>query len=338
MTVSTNDPSGRTLQVTLTPEQTTSGAGIRLKAVPSEAAGVAAMSDSFSSSPSEAFHGFGGRHNALDEHGQEFFNWLDQENEPAEPDQPSDPDLYPDGPEAAYYIQSSFVSNQGYGFDLETGALSRWSLDASHPESWQVQAAEPALEYLVAPGDLKQAAAEISAVTGRQPAPPRWALGPMLDREVEEPTESAAAYQASVEADLARFAAGRFPISAYRIEGWGFLAPEFLARSIEKLRELKIKPLLYFRPFVGKRADRDRKARRILIGDRARIRDDQRLGSALHLRRQLRCERRSHRPHKAGRRRVVETADRLGAGSGRRRLHARLWRAGSPRECTSATG
>ncbi len=251
LTVSTNDPSGRTLQVTLNPAQTSSGPIIRLLASPSEPAGVAAMSDSFSSTAGEAFHGFGGRHNALDQHGQEFFNWVNQENEPFEPERPDDTNLYPDGTQAAYYVQSSFVSNQEYGFDLETTALSRWSLDAGHPEAWQVQAAEPQLEYVFAPGDLKQAAGKISALTGRQPAPPTWALGPMIDREVEEPAESAAAYQESVEADLARFQAHRFPISAYRLEGWGFLPEEFLTQTIQRLRALNIKPLLYFRPFVG---------------------------------------------------------------------------------------
>jgi alpha-glucosidase (family GH31 glycosyl hydrolase) len=251
MTLSTNDPSGRTLEVTLPPEQTSAGPTIRLAALPSEPAQVAAMSDSFASTPTEAFHGFGGRHNALDQHGQEFFNWVDQENEQFEPEQPADTNLYPDGPQGAYYVQSTFVSNQGYGFDLETAALSRWSLDAAHPESWQVQDAAPQLEYVFAPGDLKQAAAKVSSLTGRQPVPPSWALGPMLDREVEEPTESAANYQASVEADLARFESHNFKVSAYRIEGWGFLPGEFLSEAIQRLRALSIKPLLYFRPFVG---------------------------------------------------------------------------------------
>ena len=251
LTVSTNDPGGRTLQVTITPRPTQSGEAIAVTATPSEPAGVAAMSDSFASSAGEAFHGFGGRHDALDQHGREFFNWVDQENLPAEPEDPESSDLYPDGPEGAYYVQSTFVSNLGYGFDLETGALSRFSLDAARPESWQVQATAPALEYIVAPGDITQAAAKISAMTGRQPVPPSWALGPMMDREVEEPDESAATYQRSVEADLARFEAGRFPISAYRLEGWGFLPEEFVAQTIQRLRAMNIKPLLYFRPFVG---------------------------------------------------------------------------------------
>ena len=251
MVLSTNDPSGRTLTVTVSPQETASGELIRVAVSPSEAQGVAAMSDSFASSADEAFHGFGGRHDALDQHGQEFFNWVDQENETTTPEEVTNPSMYPDGPEAAYYVQSSLVSNQGYGFYLNTPALSRWSLDASHPEAWQAATATPTLEYVVAPGDMKHAAAAVSAITGRQPVPPSWALGPMMDREVEEPVESAADYQKSVNKDITRFEKGHFPISAYRIEGWGFLPAEFLEQSIQRLRAKGIKPLLYFRPFVG---------------------------------------------------------------------------------------
>ena len=102
MVVSTNNPSGRTLTVTGTPERTSGGEIIRVAAAPSEPAGVAAMSDSFASSGTEAFHGFGGRHNALDQHGQEFFNWVNQENQTTTPEQVTNPDLFPDGPQAAH--------------------------------------------------------------------------------------------------------------------------------------------------------------------------------------------------------------------------------------------
>src|SRR5208282_3684559 len=101
---STNDPSGMQLIVTIEPQPTSNGPAIRLLATASEPSAVAAMADSFSSSGQEAFHGFGGRHNALDQHGQEFFNWVDQENVTTTPEQPSDPNLYPDGPQAAYYV------------------------------------------------------------------------------------------------------------------------------------------------------------------------------------------------------------------------------------------
>ena len=38
------------------------------------------MLDSFSTPHEEAFRGFGGRHNALDQRGNEFYNYLQQEN------------------------------------------------------------------------------------------------------------------------------------------------------------------------------------------------------------------------------------------------------------------
>ncbi len=251
MTLSTNDPSGETLTVVLTPQETSAGGAIRVAATPSEPDGVAAMSDSFASTPEEAFHGFGGRHNLLDQHGQEFFNWVDQENVTTTPETPSDRDLYPDGPEGAYFDQSSFVSNLGYGFFLNTDALSRWSLDAGHPEAWQAQAAASSLEYLVAPGSMKQAIATTTSVTGRERLPPSWGLGPLFDREVEEPDEPAAEYEKQVESDLAKIVKTKLPVTAYRIEGWGFVSKAFLAHTIARLRELGIKPLVYFRPFVA---------------------------------------------------------------------------------------
>ena len=98
MTLSTNDPSGRELTVSITPQQTPGGTAMRLSATPTDPSGVAAMSDSFASSPQEAFHGFGGRHNAIDQHGQEFYNWVDQENVTTTPSEPGNLQLYPDGP------------------------------------------------------------------------------------------------------------------------------------------------------------------------------------------------------------------------------------------------
>ncbi|HMD51397.1 MAG TPA: hypothetical protein VKG62_01685, partial [Solirubrobacteraceae bacterium] len=113
LTLSTNDPSGRELDVTVAPQDSSA---IRVSAAPSDAEGVAAMADSFSSPAGEAFHGFGGRHNALDQHGQDFYDWIDQEN--IGTGGVDETELSPDGPQAAYYVQSSFVSNRGYGFLL----------------------------------------------------------------------------------------------------------------------------------------------------------------------------------------------------------------------------
>ena len=188
--------------MTLEPQSTPNGEAVRLSAAPSGPSQVAAMSDSFESAAGEEFHGFGGRHNSLDQHGQEFFNWVDQENVTETPEQPENTFLYPDGPQASYFPQSLFVSNDGYGFLLATDALSRWSMDAANGQAWQAQTATPSLEYVVSPGTPATASGVLSAITGRQPAPPRWALGPLFDREVEEPVETAARYEGQLASDL----------------------------------------------------------------------------------------------------------------------------------------
>lgn len=249
LAVSTDDPTGRQLIVTVAPD----GAGaIRVSAVPSDPTGVAAMADSFSSAPSEAFHGFGGRHNALDQHGQDFYNWIDQEDVGEGSLGSADSTyLFPDGPQAAYYAQSSFVSNRGYGFLLNQGALSRWRLDSDRPDAWQTEVAAPALDYVVAPGSMDHAAATLTWITGRQRVPPDWGLGPMFDREVAYPSETPATYEAQVDSDLQNIARYHLPLRAYRIEGWQFVPRSFLESVIARLHARGVKALLYFRAFVG---------------------------------------------------------------------------------------
>jgi alpha-glucosidase (family GH31 glycosyl hydrolase) len=243
LTVSTDDPSGRQLIVTVAPQGT---GAIRLSAVPSDPDGVAAMADSFSSSAGEAFHGFGGRHNSLDQRGQGFYNWVDQENFGA-----GSPEvLSPDGPQAAYYVQSSFVSNMGYGFFLNSNELSSWRLDSEDPDAWQTQVAAPALDYVVAPGSMTQAISTLTAITGRQRVPPSWALGPIFDREGEL-FESPSTYEEQVQSDIQDIARYKLPVDAYRIEDWQFLSTSALEGVIAQLHALGIHPLVYFRPFVG---------------------------------------------------------------------------------------
>ncbi len=78
MVVSTSDPSGRRLIVDVRPGP---GPGtIAVEAKPDDPTGVAAMGDSFASPQGQAFRGFGGRHDSLDQAGSEFYNWTQQEN------------------------------------------------------------------------------------------------------------------------------------------------------------------------------------------------------------------------------------------------------------------
>jgi len=158
LTLSTTDPSGRRLRVRVAPGPR--AGSLHVSARPTPGAGVAAMSESFASSAGEAFRGFGGRHDALDQRGSEFYNWLDQENvSSASTETLTAPvpgtardTLFPNGPEAAYYAQSSFVSSRGYGFLLDRDELSHWRLRSDRPGAWRVEVAAPALDYVVAPG------------------------------------------------------------------------------------------------------------------------------------------------------------------------------------------
>jgi alpha-glucosidase len=256
LTLSTNDPSGRQLAVTIAPGAADT---VNVSARPDPAAGVATMADSFQSGPGEAFHGFGGRHNSLDQHGNEFYNWLDQENvssgsgdgltATASPSR--DRYMFPNGPEAAYYVQSSLVSSNGYGFLLNRDEISHWRLDSDRPDAWQVEAGAPALDYTVVAADAPQAIAQLSAITGRQPTAPSWAVGSLLDREVKYPSDPATQYQQEVLGDLANIDRYHVHLDGYRIEGWTELPRPQLAADIAALKARGIHPVLYFRAFVG---------------------------------------------------------------------------------------
>jgi alpha-glucosidase (family GH31 glycosyl hydrolase) len=258
LTLSTTDPSGRRLVVTVAPGPRRGA--LRVSARPQPAAGVAAMSDSFTTSGREAFRGFGGRHDALDQRASEFYNWLQQENlSSATTAQVVAPvpgtardTLFPNGREAAYYVQSSFVSSAGYGFLLDRDELSHWRLAADRRDAWQVQVAAPAIDYVVAPGRARRAMATLTAITGRHPVPPAWAVGSALDRAVKFPEDPPDQYEREVTQDLADIRRYRLPLDSYRIEGWQFLPRPVLARIIGTLRARRIRPMAYFRLFVGR--------------------------------------------------------------------------------------
>lgn len=254
--LATSDPTGRTLDVTIAPR----GRAFRVSARPIPAAGVAAMADAFSSPSGEAFHGFGGRHDAVDAHGTEFFTYLQQENVSsgsgdrltATTSPGRDRYMFPNGPYATYYAQSQFVSSAGYGFWLDRDEIARWRMDSDRGDAWQVEVAAPALDYLVAPGRARRAIATLTGFTGRQPLPPKWAQGPILDREVKYPSDDAIQHQAEIESDIANMRKFGVKLDGYRIEGAAELPPQVLARDIARFKRLGVHVLVYFRGFVGK--------------------------------------------------------------------------------------
>ena len=256
LTLATSDPTGRQLIVTVKPGPAHAFA---LHAEPSPADGVATIGDSFASDDGEAFRGFGGRHNSLDQRGQDFYNWIEQENlgagelDPAVSPSPTSSGhayLFPNGSTAGYWVQSQFVSSHHYAFLLNRDELSRWRMASDRPDAWEVNVASPQLDYVVAPGSPRSAIANLTAATGRHEAPPTWALGPQMDRLVKFPDESAQTFDANVQDDLKRLERHEIPLTGYRIEGWWYYDDAQLKKIIGRLHALGIHALLYFRSFA----------------------------------------------------------------------------------------
>jgi alpha-D-xyloside xylohydrolase len=253
--VATTD-STRTLAVEIRPD----GRGaIRVGATLSNPAGVSGMADAFASEAGERFHGFGGRHNALDQRGQDFINWLEQEfsGSPFEPvtsrvpGSGGDRYLFPGGPQSAYHVQNLFVSSRPYGFLLNDPELSRWRMASERPDAWRVAVAAPRLDYTVAAGDAPAAISALTAVTGRQRPAPEYATGANLKRGVHIFNEDVPSYRAKIERDLREIERRDLPITGYSYEGWHGLPREFVGQVNARLRARGIHPFGYLRSFIS---------------------------------------------------------------------------------------
>jgi alpha-glucosidase (family GH31 glycosyl hydrolase) len=257
LTLSTNDPSGRALTVRVGP-QGSDAVRVQVEAVPSD--GVAMVGDSFTASAEDGFFGFGGRHDRLDQRGRVLSSFINQENLDLAGTGTSQ---YPNGPAAAYYPQAMFWTTH-YGFLLPQPELARFKLAADRDDAWNVTASATHLDYVVAPGAPRRSVRTLTAMTGRHRVPPRWALGTMMDRLVKNEGETFADYEGNLRADIRNIDKYHLPLSAYRIEGWGFpdgganhglalhtwVRPGPQAAMIRKLRARGIHPLAYLRPWL----------------------------------------------------------------------------------------
>lgn len=257
LTVTTSDPQRR-LDVTVNP---LGASTIRVRARVTPDAGVASAADSFATSPGEAFRGFGGRHNAIDQRGEDFYGWVQQQNTDAGPFQPVANAIpgggearyqFPNGATAGYWVQDQFVSSRGYGFMGRRDELTAWRLASDRPDAWQFAAAAPVVDYVVAPGAPPTAIRSLTAIGGRHRVPPEWGLGPMMDRLTRFTGETAETYTRAVMQDLDDIERFDLPLTAYRIEAWEFLSRDTLRQVIARLKRRRIRPLVYFRAFVGR--------------------------------------------------------------------------------------
>lgn len=265
LTLSTNDPTGRELVVRVG-AQGEDAVRVRVDAVPAE--GVAMLGDSFETSDvpgqEDGFFGFGGRHDRLDQRGRVLSSFVNQQNIASESTTPGELNMYPNGPAGAFYPQAMFWTTK-YGFLLPQPELARFKLAVDRSDAWNVTASAAHLDYIVAPGGPRQSAATLTEMTGRHRTPPRWALGPMIDRLVRNGIESVENYEMMLRLDLANIDTYKMPVTAYRIEGSGFpgtpdnygmelhtwVRPKPQATMIRELRERGIHPLSYLRPWLS---------------------------------------------------------------------------------------
>jgi len=259
LTVSTSDPT-RTMTVLVTRDR---GSAIRIRASLSDSSSVSGFGESFTSAPGEAFHGFGGRHNSLDQAGNSFYSWPEQESIDCGaidgsvqaycaqiPGGGGNAYQLPNGATETYYPQNQFVSSRSYAFLLNEPQLTRWRMAADNPSAWQVNVAGPALDYSVVVADGPAAVRGLSAIAGSQIQPAAWAQESTLSRAWNVVGDNKASYHDEILSDLKHIEGDHIPVKAYAYEAWRGQDPGFVREVNARLRRDGIHPVGYLRPMA----------------------------------------------------------------------------------------
>lgn len=252
-------PANRALTVRIGPDP--SGPAFRVAVEFDDGAGIAVTSLAFKSGDDEAFYGFGGRRNALDQAGEVFFNWLEQL--PLRPDS-IDPILdalptlgpntqLPNQAQSAYYVQTSFISSRPFGFWLERDTISEFRLKHDRPDAWQARVGGAGTAFVVTLGDSKQAIRTLTGITGRNPVPARWHLGPIFSRTLTGgPVKDGATYYAEMLDDLEQIDTLDLPYKAFLFEAWPLVEEAGLYQeAIDAIRAKGLRPMTYIRAFAS---------------------------------------------------------------------------------------
>ncbi len=241
--VATDDPSGRIAVVELRPDR---GASLRTLVRFEPSAGIAFVGAGFTSGPDEAFHGFGGRRNAIDQAGESFFNFIDQTI--------FDVPVMAGQPQSGWYQQAQFISSRPYGFFLEQSELSRWRMRSDRDDAWHVDSNSSSLRFTVAPGRAPRAIRTLTAITGRTPVPPRWQVAPIFAQTLSGGTtgKTPQAYEAEIRTSIRKIDELDLPYEAFSFEAWWLL--KRIGRLDDILALIKrhgMRPLVYFRAWAG---------------------------------------------------------------------------------------
>ena len=197
LTVATNDPLGRTIEVKVFP----SGDGvIRLVATVMGVPGVNATGIGFGSSDGERFLGFGERSNAVDQRGNEVENYVsDGPYQPAERPVIAaivPPDGFHPRDDATYFPVPWLLSTRGYGVLVGNDERSVFRLGTEGAGGWSVDVDSPVLDLRFFAGpEPADVLRRLTDAIGRQPAPAApWFFGPWYQPHGDQPElEQAAA-------------------------------------------------------------------------------------------------------------------------------------------------
>lgn len=131
---------------------------------------VSKVSASFSSTPDEAFLGFGERFNALNQRG----NTLDV----------AVYEQYKQQGARTYMPVPFFISSRGYGAYLSTSRYVAYDLAASDPSAWSFTSDAGTsghyLDLYLFIGEPKEVVSAFTGLTARPTLPPEWAFGPWM--------------------------------------------------------------------------------------------------------------------------------------------------------------
>jgi alpha-glucosidase (family GH31 glycosyl hydrolase) len=86
-------------------------------------------------------------------------------------------DLLHGDPQDTYFHFPLLYSSLGYAVLVDTPLAPIWDLGVREPDRWQVELATSSVDLHVFRGQPKRCLQLATAVTGRPPLPPRWALG-----------------------------------------------------------------------------------------------------------------------------------------------------------------
>src|SRR5436305_1858581 len=117
----------------------------------------------------EHYYGFGERTGLLDKRGEVKTNWARDA---------VDFSTRTDNMYQAIPVFLALRPGLGYGIFFNTSYWSRFDMGVADPGYWSMETAGPELDYYIIYGPTPPAILETyTALTGRMPLPPRWALG-----------------------------------------------------------------------------------------------------------------------------------------------------------------